>query len=251
MVEAHMSNFTVDFSGKAAIITGAGAGIGKALAEAFAQAGASVALNDLNPDRVETLTQSLKAAGHSAIGFQGDISNRFQASALIERARDTFGQIHFLVNAAGVYKAEPLIKMDEWDWRRQIEVNITGTFFCTQFMSRVMADEGGGVIVNITSTAGHPNPIPQGVGYVTGKAGIVALTKQAAHEMAPSNVRINAVCAGNILEPDMPTLETPNNALQQVGQPEDIANVALFLCSDAARFITGQAINVDGGESYL
>lgn len=246
-----MPDFVVDLSGKAAIITGAGAGIGKALAQAFAQAGAALALNDLNPDRVETLTEALKADGHQAVGFQGDVSNRFQASALIERARDAHGRIDFLVNAAGVYKAEPLVTIDEWDWRRQIEVNITGTFFCMQLMSRVMADEGGGVIVNITSTAGHPNPIAQGIGYVTGKSGIVALTKQAAHEMASSNIRINAVCAGNIREPDRPLPDVPNNAMQRAGNPEDIASVALFLCSDAARFITGQAINVDGGESYL
>lgn len=246
-----MPDFVVNFAGKAAIVTGATAGVGKAIVQAFATAGASVAINDLNPDRIASLTNDLTTQGLQAVGIHADISNRFQAAALIEQARDAFGPVHFLVNAAGVFKAEPIRKIDEWDWRRQIEVNLTGTFFCMQLMSRVMADEGGGVIINIASTAGHPNPIAQGAGYVASKAGIIGMTKQAAHELAPYNVRINAVCPGNINEPDMPTPDAPVNAMQRAGTPEEVADVVLFLCSDAARFITGQAINVDGGESYV
>ncbi len=246
-----MSDFVVDFTGKAAIVTGAGAGIGKAVAEALVEAGASVALNDLNPDRVETLAEELRAAGGQVVGFQGDVSNRFQVSALIERARDAFGKIDILVNAVGIYKAEPLATIDEWDWRRQIEVNVTGTFFALQLMSRVMADEGGGVIVNLASTAGHPQPIAQGIGYVSGKSSVIGMTKQAARELAAQGVRVNAVCPGNIAEPDMPLPSPLANAIQRPGTPEEVAAVVLFLCSDAARFITGQAINVDGGESYV
>ena len=246
-----MSDFIVNFSGKTAIVTGAGSGIGRAIAEALAKAGAKVALNDLNPDRVETVTDAINASGGEAVGFHGDIANRFQVSALIERARDAFGNIHFMVNAAGIYKAEALSGIDEWDWRRQIEVNLTGTFFCTQLMSRVMVDEGGGVIINIASTAGHPNPIEAGIGYVSSKSGIIGLTKQAAKELAVNNVRVNAVCPANIDTPDMPLKENPENAMNRNGSVEDVANVVLFLLSDAAQFITGQAINVDGGESYL
>ena len=243
-----MSNFIVDFSGKAAIITGAGTGIGKASAIALARAGASVVINDLNPDRVDSLVEELTSAGYRAIGIQADISNRFQAAALIERGRDAFGQIDFMINAAGVFKAEPIHKIDEWDWRRQIEINLTGTFFCVQLMGRVMADEKGGVIINIASIAGHPNPIAQGASYVASKTGIIGLTKQAAAELAPSNVRVNAICPGFIEEPDMPTHDTIPNAMQRSGTPEEVASVALFLCSDGAKFITGQAIHVDGGD---
>ena len=246
-----MPNFVVDFTGKTAIVTGAGSGIGRAVAEALARSGASLALNDLNPDRIETITDAINADGGTAIGFHGDISNRFQVSALIERARDAYGRINFLVNTAGIYKSEEMAGMDEWDWRRQIEVNLTGAFFCTQLMSRVMADEGGGVIVNLASTAGHPNPIEAGVGYVSSKSGLIGLTKQSARELASKNVRVNAVCPAYIDTPDMPTIDNPQNALQRLGKPDDIANVILFLLSDAAQFITGQAINVDGGDSYL
>lgn len=247
-----MTKFNFDFTGKTAIITGAGSGIGRAVAEALAKSGANVVLNDLNPDRIEALTSEINASGRGkAVGFVGDISNRFQVSALIERARDTFGQIHFMVNTAGIYKAEALTAIDEWDWRRQIEVNLTGTFFCTQLMSRVMADEGGGAIVNLASTAGHPNPIEAGIGYVSSKAGIIGLTKQAAHELAPKNIRVNAICPAYIDTPDMPLIENPQNAMKRNGTVDDVANVVLFLLSDAAQFITGQSINIDGGESYL
>jgi len=242
MVEAH---FTADFTGHSVIVTGAGSGIGEAIAMAFAQAGAKVLVNDLNPDRTERITEAIKAAGGEASPFQGDISNRFQAAALIETARDVFGTVNLFVNAAGIYKGEPIARIDEWDWRRQIEVNLTGAFFCTQLMGRVMADEGGGVIVHLASTAGHTHTLPLGAGYVASKAGLIALTAQAARELAPVGVRVNAICAGSISEPDMPT--EPHNMLNRMGEPEDIANAVLFLCSDAARFITGQTLVVDGG----
>jgi 3-oxoacyl-[acyl-carrier protein] reductase len=245
-----MPNFLVDFSGKTALVTGAGAGIGKAAALALSRAGASLVINDLNPDRVDRLVVEITMVGGKAVGFDGDISNRFQVAALIERGRDAFGKIDFLVNAAGVYKAEPLSEIDEWDFRRQVEVNLVGTFFCTQLMSRVMADEGGGAIVNLASTAGHPKTLEEGIGFVSSKAGVVGLTKQAAQELASKNIRVNAVCPAYIDENDMPKIENPQNAMRRMGSSEEVANLILFLLSDAAAFITGQAINVDGGESY-
>ncbi len=243
-------NFSVDLSGQTAIVTGAGADVGRATALALAEAGAAVVVNDLNPDRADKIAAEITAGGGKAIPWQADVSNRFQVGSLVEGARDAFGRIHILVNAAGALKLGAMRTLDEWDWRRLLDVNLTGAFFCCQLVGRVMADEGGGVIVNIASSAGHPNPLPEGVGYVASKSGLVGMTKQAAHEFAPMGIRVNAVCPGSIALANMAEGE-PGNAQKRWGTAEEVAAVALFLCSDGARFITGQAINVDGGEGYL
>ncbi len=245
-----MNGFSVDLTGKTAIVTGAGADVGRSIALALGKSGASVIVNDLNPDRTAKVTQEIIDAGGKATAWEADASNRFQVGSLIEAARDTYGHIHIIINAAGAYKGGSMTKFDEWDWRRMMEVNLNSAFFVSQLAGRVMADEGGGIIVNIASTAGHPNPMADGVGYVASKAGLIGMTKQCAREFAPLGIRVNAVCPGNIAEGEMP--ETPpNNAQARYGTPDEIAGVVLFLCSDAARFITGQAINVDGGESML
>ncbi|MBI5668717.1 MAG: SDR family oxidoreductase [Chloroflexi bacterium] len=245
-----MSAFHVDLSRQTALVTGAGADVGQAIALALAASGAAVIANDVNPDRADRVAEQITAAGGRALAWQADVSNRFQVGSLIEAGRDAFGRIHILVNAAGVMKPGPLPALDEWDWRRILDVNLTGAFFCSQLLGRVMADEGGGVIVNIASTAGHPNPLPDGVAYVASKAGLIGLTRQSARELAPLGIRVNAVCPGNIAEGDTPTNQ-PVNAQGCWGTPAAVADVVLFLCSDAARFITGQAINVDGGESMV
>ena len=232
-------------------MTGAGADVGRAIALALAGAGAAVVVNDLNPDRAETVAQEIVAAGGKATPWQADVSNRFQVGSLVEGARDAYGRIHLLVNAAGTFKGGAMAALDEWDWRRLLDVNLTGTFFVSQLVGRVMADEGGGVIVNIASSAGHPNPLPDGVGYVASKAGVLGVTKQCAREFAPFGIRVNAVCPGNIETSPLTTSNPPANAQGRCGTPEDVAAVVLFLCSDAARFITGQAINVDGGENMV
>lgn len=242
-------NFSVNLQEQAAIVTGAGGGIGRAVALALASAGAAVAVNDINPDRAARVAEEIVAAGGRAVDLDADISNRFQAAGLIERARDAFGRVHILVNTAGVYKAGGIARLDEWDWRRIIDVNLTGAFFCCQLLGRVMADEGGGVIVNVASSAGHPGTLPDGVAYVSSKAGMIGLTKQVAREFAPLKIRVNAVCPGNITDEDeTPKRDIPHNAQARHGTAEEVASAVLFLCSDGASFINGQAINVDGGE---
>jgi 3-oxoacyl-[acyl-carrier protein] reductase len=245
LAQAYSATFAVDLKGHAALVTGAGADVGKAVAIALAASGAAVLINDINPDKIETLSEEIVSAGGRALPFHGDVANRFQVSAMIETARDAFGRVDILVNAAGVFKGGAMSTLDEWDWRRVIDVNLTGAFFCTQLLGRVMAEEGGGVIVNIASTAGHQITLPDGISFAASKAGVIGLTKQSARELAPQGIRVNAVCVGN-LEGEV---ETPHNAQRRTGTVEEIASVVLFLCSDAARFITGQAINVDGGEA--
>jgi 3-oxoacyl-[acyl-carrier protein] reductase len=246
-----LANFSVDLRGQTAIVTGGGAGIGKAIALALGAAGANVTVNDVNPDLAETTADEIIRAGGAAFGWQADVCNRFQAASIVENARERYGRVHLLVNAAGVYRADPFDKLDEWDWRRMLDVNVTGAFFCSQLMGRVMAEEGGGVIVNVASTVGFTGTLPHGVGYSASKAGLIGLTRQSALELAPKNIRVNAVCPANILEPDMPAPDVSRIPLNRVAQPAEVAHLVLFLCSDAATFITGQTLIVDGGGALL
>ena len=151
---------------------------------------------------------------------------------MIERTRDAFGRIDSLVNAAGIFHAEPLLDVDEWNWRRQMEVNISGTFFCTQLVARVMADEGGGSIVNLVSVAACNSSLPAGIGYITGSAGVIGMTRQAARELALHGIRVNCIATNT-----------------QEKLTADVAGAALFLSSDAASSKTGQVLVADGGGS--
>ena len=192
---------------------------------ALAEAGAVVAVNDLNIERAEAVAAEIETAGGIAIALQADISNRFAAANMIEAARDAFGTPHILVNAAGISKAEPLLAIDEWDWRRQIEVNLTGAFFCMQLLGRVLADEGGGCIINLAPNAALNGSLPGRTAYAAGKAGLIALTRGAAAELYDFGIRVNAVVGDD--------------------RPAIVRN-ALFLCSEVAGEITGEVIDADG-----
>ncbi len=246
----------VNLKGQTAVVTGGGIGTGRAVALALARAGAQVVVNDLNPDRADSVAAEIVAAGAQALPLQGDVSNRFQVSALIENARDRFGGIHLLINAAGVYRPGDLLKLDEWDWRRALDVNLTGAFFCSQLLGRVMADENEpphrGVIVNIAAAAPTSGgTLRSGVGYVASKAGMIGLTQQTAREFAPFGIRVNAVCPANIDGEEPPPADAASIPLGRLGSADEVANAVLFLCSDAASYITGQALVVDGGASLL
>jgi NAD(P)-dependent dehydrogenase (short-subunit alcohol dehydrogenase family) len=149
-----MGEFRVDLSGRVALVTGAGEGIGRAVALVLAGAGAAVCVHDINPDRADAVVAAIQAQGGRAMAWVADVSNRFQVAAMIEALRDRLGGQQIVVNAAGVEKQTPFLRIDEYDWRRVLEINLTGAFFCTQLAARVMVDEGGGV-VNIASTAGY------------------------------------------------------------------------------------------------
>lgn len=224
-----MSEFDIDHPGRVALVVGAGAGAGRAIALTLGRKGASVAVSDINIERADRIADAIRAHGGAAIALQADVSNRFQAANIIERTRDAYGRIDALVNAVGIFHAEPLLNVDEWNWRRQIEVNITGVFFVSQLVARVMADEGGGSIVNLAPFAAANSSLPAGIGTITGGAGLIGMTRQAARELAPHRIRVNCIAAN--LQDD---------------RTADITDAALFLCSDAAKSITGQVLMGDG-----
>ncbi|MCY4145682.1 MAG: SDR family NAD(P)-dependent oxidoreductase [Chloroflexi bacterium] len=219
-----MTAFAIDLSGTVALVTGAGAGSGRAIALSLAGCGAAVAAADLNIERADATSQLIHSRGGTAIALRVDISNRFQAANMIEQTRDAFGQLRLLVNAASICHVRPLLQVDEWEWRRQLEVNLGGLFFCMQLAARVLADEGGGAIINVLPAEALAT-LPAGVGAVAGAAGVIGLTRQAARELAEYKIRVNAIAAGDRRDP--------------------VTNLALFLASQAANSISGQLFYSD------
>jgi NAD(P)-dependent dehydrogenase (short-subunit alcohol dehydrogenase family) len=181
---------------KVAIITGAGQGIGTAVARTLAAAGIWVVVNDLNPDRAERVAGEIQQAGGQAIAVVADVANKFQCVHLVETTRAEWGQLDILVNNAAVMPRSSILKMDEWDWNRCLDVNLKGTFMMSQLCGRVMADENGergGLIINIASTAGLDVPFESRAAYAASKAGIVGFTRECAREFARFGVRVYAL----------------------------------------------------------
>lgn len=238
-----MPNHSVDLSSRNALVIGAGAGHGRAIALALAAKGASVAVSDINIERAEGVCERIHERGGRAIALQADISNRFQTANLIETARDAFGKIHILVNTTSIFHPEAMLSIDEWNWRRQLEINITGVFFCMQLMGRVMADEGGGLMINLASADRLGATLPSGIGYVASQAAVIAMTQQAARELAPQGIRVNAIATGSGYTDAITASETEGARNLMTRSDGDVTDTALFLCSRAAATLTGQVLD--------
>lgn len=238
----------MDLSSRCALVTGGGAGPGRAIAIALASCGASVSVSDINVERAERSCEQIDDLGGSAMALHADIANRFQTANMIELTRDAFGTVDILVNATRIYHPEPMLSIDEWNWRRQLEVNITGLFFCMQLAGRVMADEDGGTIINLASAAGLESTVPTGIGYVASQAAVIAITQQAARELAPHGIRVYAIATGATCPDELAVSErirALNPGARSVG---NLTETALFLCSDAAATATGQVLVADEGD---
>lgn len=246
-----------DFTDKIVLVTGAGRGIGRVIAEAFSRQGACVAANDVTPVNLDETVRRITEAGGRCRDYVYDIAKKMPVQAMIEKVIDDWGRLDILVNNAGVEPHVSLLDMDEWDWRRTMDVNLNGPFFTIQSAGRVMREQGGGVIVNIATIAGRAHGLRDRSAYVASKQGLIGLTREAARELAAYNIRVNAVCPG-VIETEMTADLRRNEAMLQkwledipqgrLGLPDDVASLVLFLCSEAAAYLTGQAINVDGGK---
>jgi len=243
------------FKDKVVLITGAGRGLGREIASAFAARGACVAANDLTPINLDTTVETIAAAGGRIRPYIFDIAKKMPAQAMIEQVRADWGRIDILVNNAGVQPRAALLDMDEWDWRRTLDVNLSGAFFMMQSTGRVMRAQGGGIMINIAAAAGRlQNQTGLGA-FTASKAGLAGLTRIAAQELAPHNIRVIAICPGEIAagmdaafppdEAPTPPEAAPGIPLGGRGRLPEIAELVLFLCSPAAAVLSGQVINLD------
>ncbi len=241
---------------KVAIVTGAGRGIGESIALRFAAEGAKLIVNDVNEADAARTVETIKSKGGLAIAVIGSVASREVAQKMVDTAVIEFGTVDILVNNAGIIRDAMLHKMTDEQWDQVIEVNLKGVFLCTQCAALVMREKKYGKIINLSSSSWRGNPGQ--LNYSATKAGVIGMTKTAAKELGSRGINVNVI-APALIWTDM-TKSMPKDLLQRVeqmlpfimplnrwGQPEDIANLALFLASDESSFITGQVIHCDGG----
>jgi len=245
-------------TGKVALVTGAQQGIGQAIALAYGREGASVIVNYLD-DQVaaENIVSQIRELGPQAIAMSGNVARADDIQAMIE-AGNQLGGIDILVNNAGIFPRVDFLDLTEAQWEEVLGVNLKGSFLCTQAVARQLVARGqGGAVINLASGAAFRSS-PRGVHYVSSKAGLVGLTRATALELAPYRIRVNAIAPG-LTDTAQPRYGMTEEEIQERGRevplgrmatPDDIADMAVFLASEEARYVTGQTLHVNGGQ-YL
>jgi NAD(P)-dependent dehydrogenase (short-subunit alcohol dehydrogenase family) len=250
-------NVSYDFTGQVALVTGASTGIGLATAKAFAFAGAAVVLADINVGALGMLTTELQRVGHKALAVRCNVSDESQAAEMVERAVSEFGRLDMAFNNAGIAgPSGPFLEETAEQFDQVNAVNLRGVWTCTKHELKQMRAQSRGAIVNCSSLGGLVGQTGRAAYHAT-KFGVIGLTKSVAMEYAPFGIRINAVCPGVVETPMFAALtEKTPDAMKEVmrdqpigrlGRPEEIAAAVLWLCSSAASFVVGAALEVDGG----
>jgi len=245
---------TLDLQGKIAIVTGAGRGIGKAIAMKLASCGANIVINDIKGSDAALETQKeIEALGVSALTVLGDVRSTEDVDELVKQTIAKFGRVDILINNAGITRDGLLLRMKEEDWDNVLDINLKGAFLCTKAAIKPMFKQHSGVIVNMASIVGVTGNASQ-VNYASSKAGLIGLTKSVAKEYAARGIRVNAVAPGfiqskmtDVLPEDIKESYLKSIPLARFGEVEDIANTVLYLVSDLSNYVTGQTIHIDGG----
>jgi 3-oxoacyl-[acyl-carrier protein] reductase len=253
MTEHIASRITTNLSGRTALVTGAAQGLGRVIAQSLAAAGAKVACIDINADSLAETVSSIRSAGGTAEPIACDVTNSSRVNEVVDEVVGKWGALNILVNNAGITRDNVIVRMKDEQWDAVININLRGTFLFTRAAARPMMKNRQGRIINIASVSGLMGN-PGQANYSASKAGVIGLTRTIACELASRNITVNAVAPGFIAT-DM-TAALGEEILQEVrkriplgrlGEPQDVADAVLFLASDAASFITGHVLTVDGG----
>ena len=248
-----------EFEGKVAIVTGAGQGMGLAVARRLASHGASIVANDVDPAAAERAAQVLRDEGADAIASPGNVTVQDDVRRTVAAALERFNAVHILVNNAGVLRPTAVIDIEEDEWDFVVSVNLKGTYLCSRAVLPAMRDGGWGRIVNFSSTAGKNVSTVGGAHYTAAKAGILGFTRHLAKEEAGYGITVNSVCPGLIdtemvrttIDDDRAKAYANSFPIQRLGRPDEVAELVAFLASDRAAYITGASLDINGGDLMI